>query len=130
MYNFTNLRIRAYDPDCRDPQEQMGKELDQLEQLYAEAVDDQRLLLLEPDVYYRGLRRVLLDNVKAFTADVRWSDRILSAPESAIAALPKDEQQAAEQLVAQVKQIRERFARNARGEQSAEQIWSGMDVVR
>jgi hypothetical protein len=130
MYYFTHLHLRAYDTECPSPRHGLEQSLQELERIHTTAVNDDRLLLFEPDVYYRGLKRVFLDNIPSFVADLRWCDRILLTRELSLSELPAQQQAKARHLVEQVKQIRDKFARNVRRELSAEEIWGPMQVIR
>jgi hypothetical protein len=87
-------------------------------------------MLLEPDVYVRGLRRAFLDNVASLAADARKIDRLLTATPEALASMAGKDKERARKVTDQVARLRERFERNARAEKTADEIWASMDVVR
>jgi len=123
IYNFTNLHIRAYDSDCSSPREGMKQALDELECIYLEMLADARLRLFEPDVYTYGLRLWFMDHIPPALKDLRFYDRVLSAPET-IDLLPTEQRDRACRILTDAQLVREKFERNARGEVDAEKEWA------
>ncbi|MDD5678723.1 MAG: hypothetical protein PHW60_12170 [Kiritimatiellae bacterium] len=124
MWNFVNLHIHAYDPDCSDPRQGLERSLGEMSALYQEMRDDDRLYLLEPDVYYNGFRNNFQDRIQPMVAEFRFVDRALAMTEDTVASLPEAERTQALRIRTLIREQREKFARNARNETPAEELWA------
>jgi hypothetical protein len=125
LYNFTNLHIRTYDADCRTPRRDMELAMTSLEEIHQELLDDERLWLLEPSVYYRGLKPYFLDNIPSLLADLRFYDRVLTSPQLLnLSELSEEEHTKAQQIQEFAEKIREKFEKNAQREVAVEEVWS------
>jgi hypothetical protein len=124
LYNFTNLHIRAYDPACVNPRQGMERATQALAKIREEMREDERLSLLEPDVYYRGFKPYFLDAVPTLLEDLNLHDRVLSSPESSTDALPAGQRENAKRILDYARQIREKFERNLRRETPDEELWA------
>lgn len=69
VYCFVHLHICACDPECADPRRGLERAMDELGQIHREMLDDDRLLLLEPDVYHRGPEPLLLEAIPGVPAE-------------------------------------------------------------
>jgi hypothetical protein len=124
LYNFTNLHIRAYDPGCTNPRQGLERAVQSLTKIYGEMQEDERLLLLERDVYYRGLKPNFLDNIPTLLEDLKLHDRVLSGAESTVNELPEAQRENARRILDYARQIREKFDRNLRRETPEEELWA------
>ncbi len=123
LYNFTNLHIRAYDPECKDPRRDMELAISRLNEIHQEMLDDERLWLLEPSVYYRGLKPYFLDNIPSLLADLRFHDRVLTMTGQELSDLSLEEQKKAREIGEFAEKIREKFERNAKQEIDENEVW-------
>ena len=124
LYNFTNLHIRAYDPACKNPRQGIERAVQNLGKIYDEMQEDERLLLLERDVYYRGLKPSFLDNIPTLIADLKLHDRVLSEPDFAVSGIPEGQRENARRILDYARQIRVKFESNLRRETPEEELWA------